>query len=121
MLTKRLTTLVKEGLFKKIRYSEHPPREEYLLTPAGQDILPVLFVLGAWGQAHKLCETGARMPVFIDSETGLEIEPIVVDKITGVEIGKATIKRKKSIVYSITIIRSFTTLLYPLTSIFSYR
>lgn len=96
MLTKRLTTLVKEGLFKKIRYSEHPPREEYLLTPAGQDILPVLFVLGAWGQAHKLCETGARMPVFIDSETGLEIEPIVVDKITGVEIGKATIKRKKA-------------------------
>lgn len=96
MLTKRLTTLVKEGLFKKIRYSEHPPREEYLLTPAGQDILPVLFVLGAWGRAHKLCEKSLHIPVFIDSETGLEIEPMVVDKVTGVEIGKTTIKRKKA-------------------------
>lgn len=87
MLTKRLATLVNEGLFEKKRYSELPPREEYVLTQSGQDVLPVLFVLGAWGRTHKLCEE-EKIPVFVDSETGVEIEPIVVDKNTGVEIGK---------------------------------
>jgi len=96
MLTKRLATLVDQGLFEKKRYSELPPREEYLLTQSGQDILPVLFVLGAWGRAHKLCEEERQMPVFVDSETGVEIEPIVIDKITGIEIGKRAIKQKNS-------------------------
>lgn len=94
MLTKRLTTLVDEGLFEKKRYSELPPREEYLLTQSGQDVLPVLFVLGAWGGTHKLCEE-EQMPVFVDSETGVEIEPIVVDKSTGIEVGKRAIKQRK--------------------------
>lgn len=95
MLTKRLATLVDEGLFEKKRYSELPPREEYLLTQSGQDILPVLFVLGAWGRTHKLYEE-EQIPVFIDSETGVEIEPIVVDKNTGIELGKRAIKQRNS-------------------------
>ena len=37
MLTKRLNQLTEEGLLQKHRYSEHPPRDEYLLTPAGRD------------------------------------------------------------------------------------
>ena len=46
MLTKRLSVLVDEGLLEKRQYSEHPAREEYVLTKAGKDFLPVLFVLG---------------------------------------------------------------------------
>lgn len=34
---KRLATLTEEGLLDKCRYSEHPPREEYLLSAAGRD------------------------------------------------------------------------------------
>lgn len=94
MLTKRLATLVEEGLFEKRSYSEHPPREEYLLTPAGQDILPILFVLGTWGRTHNTCANPSQMPVFIDAETGNEIEPVVIDKRTGVEIGKRAIQQK---------------------------
>lgn len=96
MLTKRLATLVDKGLFKKRLYSELPPREEYLLTQSGQDILPVLFLLGTWGRAHKPCEKGVPMPIFIDSETGLEIEPIVIDKNTGIEIGKRAVYQRNS-------------------------
>ena len=44
MLTKRLSVLVDEGLLEKRQYSEHPAREEYVLTQAGKDFLPVLFV-----------------------------------------------------------------------------
>ena len=96
MLTKRLGTLVDEGLFEKRRYSEFPPREEYRLTQSGKDILPVLFVLANWGRTHKSSEKDVQIPVFIDSETGVEIEPIVIDKNTGIEIGKRAIRQKKS-------------------------
>lgn len=92
MLTKRLATLVEEGLFEKRRYSELPPREEYLLTQSGQDILPVLFILGAWGRTHKPCNNPSQTPIFVDSETGVAIQPVVIDKITGVEIGKQAIR-----------------------------
>ena len=34
------------------RYCEHPPRDEYFLTPAGQDILPVLGSLRQWGDRY---------------------------------------------------------------------
>ena len=47
MLTRRLSVLTEEGLLEKRRYMDNPPREEYLLTPAGQDFLPVLFIIGA--------------------------------------------------------------------------
>ncbi|MDO5770195.1 MAG: helix-turn-helix domain-containing protein [Psychrobacter sp.] len=94
MLTKRLTTLVAEGLLEKKRYSQHPPREEYLLTTAGQDILPVLLVLGAWGCKHNACVDPLQMPVLVDAETGIEIEPVVIDQVTGIEIGKRAIRRQ---------------------------
>ena len=93
-LTKRLATLVKEGLFEKRSYSEHPPREEYLLTPAGQDILPLLFILGAWGRTHKPCNNPSQISNFVDSETGIAIQPVVIDKTTGIEIGKRAIRRQ---------------------------
>lgn len=96
MLTKRLATLVAEGLFEKRRYSELPPREEYLLTPAGQDILPILFVLAAWSRTHNPCANPLQTPIFIDIETGNEIEPVVIDKNTGIEIGKRAIRQRKS-------------------------
>ena len=35
------------------RYSERPPRDEYVLTEAGRDFLPVLQVIGAWGRRHN--------------------------------------------------------------------
>src|ERR1700709_1775143 len=52
ILTRRLAALTAKGLPERRRYSERPPRDEYLLTPAGADFLPVLYALGAWGRAH---------------------------------------------------------------------
>jgi DNA-binding HxlR family transcriptional regulator len=94
MLTKRLSVLVEEGLLEKRQYSEHPPREEYVLTQAGRDFLPVLFVIGAWGRKHKPYENPEQMPVFIDAEQGTEIKPIVIDQITGAEIGTRMIHQQ---------------------------
>ena len=94
MLTKRLSVLVEEGLLEKRQYSKHPPREEYLLTEAGKDFLPALFVIGAWGRKHKPYENPEQMPVFIDAEQGTEIKPIVIDQVTGAEIGTRMIHQQ---------------------------
>lgn len=94
MLTKRLATLVEENLLEKRQYSEHPPREEYLLTQAGKDFLPVLFVIGAWGRKHKPYENPEKMPIFLDIENGTEIKPIVIDQETGAKIGTRAIRQQ---------------------------
>ncbi len=88
MLTRKLATLTQEGLLEKKPYSEHPPREEYLLTPAGRDFLPVLFAIGAWGQKHR---GGGDMLRFIDTQAGTDIKALVIDAVTGAAIGSRPI------------------------------
>jgi hypothetical protein len=34
------------------RYSERPPRQEYVLTPKGRDLSPVLLTMAEWGDQH---------------------------------------------------------------------
>ncbi len=84
MLTRRLAMLIEDGLLEKRQYSERPPREAYLLTAAGQDFLPVLFMLGEWGRQHR---GEANLVRFMDEQTGLEIKPVVIDENTGAKIG----------------------------------
>ena len=89
ILTRRLATLTEEGLLERRRYSERPPREEYLLTAAGRDFLPVLFMIGAWGRQYR---GGGKLVRFLDAETGTEIKPVVVDEVTGAKIGTRPIR-----------------------------
>ena len=89
ILTRRLLALTEDGLLEKRLYSEHPPREEYLLTAAGRDFLPVLFMLGEWGRQHR---GGGNLTRFLDAEKNTEIRPIVVDEITGAKIGTRPIR-----------------------------
>lgn len=50
----RLTELVDTGLLTKRRYQEpgQRARDEYILTPAGVDFMPVVWALFQWGRAH---------------------------------------------------------------------
>lgn len=84
MLTSRLATLTDEGLLEKRRYMVRPARDEYILTPAGRDFLPVLIMLNAWGGKHR---PGGDVTRYVDAETGKEIVPIAVDQETGARIG----------------------------------
>jgi len=52
MLTRRLNSLVEAGLLERRRYSEHPPRHEYVPTARGRDLRPVVIALLAWGNKH---------------------------------------------------------------------
>jgi DNA-binding HxlR family transcriptional regulator len=81
MLTRRLNALVEAGVLERHRYSERPPRDEYLLTERGRDFRPVLWAMLAWGNKHFAPE-GASV-VVVDSATGAPAEPILVDRNTG--------------------------------------
>src|SRR6202023_2500626 len=81
MLTRRLNALVEAGLLERRRYSERPPRDEYLLTERGRDFRPVLWSLLAWGNKHFAPE-GASV-LLVDSETGLPADPVLVDRASG--------------------------------------
>lgn len=81
MLTRRLAALVDSGLLERRRYSERPPRDEYLLTARGADFAPVLVTLLAWGNRHFAPEGPGTM--IVDSHTGRAAEPILVDRVTG--------------------------------------
>ena len=89
ILTRRLATLTEEALLEKRQYSERPPREEYLLTAAGRDFLPVLFIIGAWGRKYR---GGGKLMQFLDAETGTEIRAVAVDEVTGAKIGTRAIR-----------------------------
>ncbi len=87
MLTKRLSNMVEDGLLEKRRYSDNPPREEYLLTQSGRDFLPILFVLADWGRKHNPHQNPDLMAQFYDEKQGTAIEPVVIDQQTGAKIG----------------------------------
>ncbi|GGC24388.1 winged helix-turn-helix transcriptional regulator [Pseudoduganella buxea] len=89
ILTRRLALLVEEGLLEKRLYSQRPPREEYVLTDAGRDLLPVLFMIGAWGKRHR---GEGKLTTFVDAETGVEIRPVAVDEASGAPIGSRPIR-----------------------------
>ncbi|MBC9208596.1 helix-turn-helix transcriptional regulator [Roseomonas aerophila] len=84
ILTSRLKALTAHGLLEKRRYSERPPRHEYVLTEAGRDFLPVLQVLGAWGARH--CG-GGTLNRLVDAETGHTVRAVVVDQTNGAPLG----------------------------------
>jgi DNA-binding HxlR family transcriptional regulator len=81
MLTRRLGALVEAGLLERRRYSERPPRDEYVVTARGRDFRPVLISLLAWGNRHFAPE-GASVQL-IDKATGAVSDPILVDRVTG--------------------------------------
>lgn len=49
ILTQRLNRLVDNGVLKRVRYSDRPPRSEYRLTAKGRDLWLVVTAMRQWG------------------------------------------------------------------------
>ena len=86
IVTERLAHLVDHGVFTRVQYEAHPPRYEYMLTPKGQALRPVMMVLADWGETYmpeKSISLGRRhtscghrfRPVIHCSECGESVEP----------------------------------------------
>ncbi len=74
ILTERLRRLEKASAIIRHRYSEHPPRDEYLLTTKGAELSPTVLALLEWSLAHipgtKQMKP-LREPAIIDNGGGL--------------------------------------------------
>ena len=81
MLTRRLNALVESGMLERRRYSEHPPRFEYVLTARSRDFRPVMLALLAWGNRHFAPE--GKSVLIVDTKTGEEADPVLIDRKSG--------------------------------------
>lgn len=76
VLADRLATLVDVGVMERRPYRVEGgrQREEYVLTPAGEDLRLVLAALNAWGDQHHPARAG-RGSTFVETETN---EPVTL-------------------------------------------
>lgn len=58
ILAERLKRLEREGLVRRVPYSEHPPRVEYEPTAAGRELGETLAVIARWGRKQFPGATG---------------------------------------------------------------
>jgi DNA-binding HxlR family transcriptional regulator len=71
VLSDRLNTLVEHGILQRRAYRAdgEREREEYVLTPAGRELLPVLTALLAWGDNHRPTGYGSAA-LTVEAATG---------------------------------------------------
>jgi DNA-binding HxlR family transcriptional regulator len=61
LVADRLAKLVDAGILERRVYQQRPLRHEYLLTPKGRELQPVMLALVAWGDAWT--DDGSGPPV----------------------------------------------------------
>jgi DNA-binding HxlR family transcriptional regulator len=81
MLTRRLRSMVEDGLLEKKLYQTNPARHEYVLTELGRSLRPVIVALAAWRNSRL--DPADRSMILVDAVTGQEAEPVVIDHVTG--------------------------------------
>ncbi len=52
MLTQQLRELERDGLVHRKVYCEIPPKVEYSLTPIGHKFVPIINLMGQWGNEY---------------------------------------------------------------------
>jgi DNA-binding HxlR family transcriptional regulator/peroxiredoxin len=89
VLTERLNALVEHGLVRRARYSDHPPRSDYLLTEKGRGLLPVLIALQNWGQQHVLGDGSISATGASDSLEARRMHRLVGQQIPHLKLASA--------------------------------
>ncbi len=80
ILIARLASLVEAGLMERRPYREpgKRTRDEYLLTAAGRDVLPILAAFTAWGNEHERVSSEPAV-LFVDEATEAPVTLAFVD------------------------------------------
>jgi DNA-binding HxlR family transcriptional regulator len=74
ILNQRLTHLVEEGVLQRVRYQDHPPRDEYQLTDKGRDLWGVLTAMRQWGD--RWAAPGGPSLVLVHKDCGHVTEAV---------------------------------------------
>jgi len=91
ILTSRLRRLEAEGVVEKRPYQEHPPRYEYNLTQAGNELRPILLSLAEWGDRWTSEHTHASWV----HECGADLELRHTCAVCGGEVTGLDLSRKR--------------------------
>ena len=67
ILTRRLRSLVKQGILELSPASDGSAYQEYRLTPKGRGLFKVLVAMGQWGHENAAAPAGSRM-IMVDRE-----------------------------------------------------
>jgi DNA-binding HxlR family transcriptional regulator len=81
ILTNRLRHLEAEGVLEKRQYQDRPVRFDYHLTPAGDELRPILLSLAQWGERW----TSQTAAAFVHS-CGAEVELVHTCEACGGEV-----------------------------------
>ena len=91
ILASRLRRLEAEGVVEKQLYELHPPRYEYRLTQAGDELRPILLALARWGDRW----TGEHAHATWLHECGAELELRHTCAACGGEVTGLDLRRKR--------------------------
>ena len=89
-LTSRLDGLCERRVMERRPYQERPPRSEYVLTPRGLALRPVVLTLMQWGDAWARDD---EPPTHLtDARTGRRLDPVLVDRASGTPLDELPVR-----------------------------
>jgi DNA-binding HxlR family transcriptional regulator len=77
LLTRRLKSLVINGIVERVAYQTRPARYAYRLTEAGRDLVPAILALTAWGDRWARPREGSPI-LFVHNTCGHQFAPQVI-------------------------------------------
>ncbi len=91
LLTRRLKSLMRNGIIERTAYRRRPLRYEYRLTEAGRDLVPAILALTAWGDRWAKPKEGSPI-LFVHKTCGRHFQPQVTCSVCGEVISSTTVK-----------------------------
>ncbi|HWS35024.1 MAG TPA: winged helix-turn-helix transcriptional regulator [Actinoplanes sp.] len=85
-LTDRLTALTDHCVLHRRRYTDRPPRYDYLLTTKGEGLLPVLIALQEWGDRHVLGDGTLTATAATDSAEARRVHALTGRRLPGLTL-----------------------------------
>ena len=82
VLTRRLKTLTADGLLERRVYQTNPTRSEYLVTPRGRSLWPVLLSIWEW-ERRWVPDHAERVPDMRHQTCGADFAPVLVCRACG--------------------------------------
>ncbi len=92
VLAARLKSLVAHGVLEPRRYSERPPRQEYVLTPKGRALSPVLLTMAEWGDRHVYGRDNSPV-LFTHKKCGCAFHPVLACEECGEVVQRRDLER----------------------------
>jgi len=77
ILTVRLRALVDHGILKMVPASDGSAYQEYVLTPMGRGVFPVLVALRQWSEEFG-CERGGFSTLLVDRQKGRPVRKLEI-------------------------------------------